>query len=1757
MMMTAQDRERLQMDIDGELDARNAAAVAALSGTEAPHLQPQQQQQQQQQPLSQAPAQVHPAHTDPAAAAFSAGPGPPSRGLVSVPEYEQLRDAHFADAGQAAAVTSSDTSTPASATTPAAWTPSSRPHHREGSLVEADDRPSRNPGMSRPRMSDEPDVFTTAATMTTSSPAAAAAAAALVDPTSSHLSDADSFASPPLPSLPMAQPHRSVSHQQASIARAGPSGQPAARRASDSFAGKPLPTTPQSHRYSSSTAGSPLHLAPNNYENSFLPLNGQQGAGQPPPPQQQQQPHHTLGHPGTSRPPSTSSSGMFPTDYVPVQQVPRPISRLSSDERMSQATPLHLSVNTGRFDSPMSPPDADPGRTLAESNRSSIDDIRRMHAQRAARALEGGSAHASTSEGPAGRRASSAMAMADAPRPASVLETRSARYEAAAAGQRYRNERPRSSGMAMDAIEPSGGAAGGTSRDAAHHPGGQVVSSSAREREREKDRRPRRTLGDYALGKTLGAGSMGKVKLAVKMGSGEKVAIKIIPRHTSLAAAQYPKPGPDGKVPPPPTQSFLAKAAAKDQSKEVRTMREGSLQILLHHPYVCGMREMIIHANHYYMVFDHIDGGQMLDYIISHGRLRERAARKFARQIGSALEYCHRNSIVHRDLKIENILISKTGNIKIIDFGLSNLFSPHSHLSTFCGSLYFAAPELLNAKVYTGPEVDVWSFGIVLYVLVCGKVPFDDQSMPALHAKIKRGHVEYPAWLSGECKHILSRMLVTNPAQRATLPEILSHSWMTKGYDGPPNPHLPERRPLRAGCLDPAVIKGMTGFEFGSPEEIESQLTEVLTSDVYQTILGAWEAKHSPNASQNTLHPSSGQDSNALGRATTRSSQESRSKTGSRRFSGIDFYRKKISVFGSKDDSGSSGTLNGSLNGASVPTWPGAGKETLDPTRGFHPLISVYFLVAEKMERERLYGHSFFASSNASLLASQGGPGRSGTASTAAGSSSAIGGASMPTSADIPQEVVRVPEPSQPSHRGPDLSVRKEMPPPPPRTAALPASPSPTPVFDSRERSKPLPNMAGPPRARANGDEVEAALRDKGIIPATAATQWSGPVATAATPKQTPAISAGVGEAPSSQPKRSMSLSMRKPRAATAVGADEVSDARLSTPAGGSTGTTRGPIGTLRSGKKPSSPENRRSMHVVPDALTTNNGLEAPLSPTATTTTASSLVRRFGSFLGRSPSSAAGSGSVSPQDEKRRHMRMSISGVPSTATRVASPPPPLDAAAKGHNAASNQERDAAERLEALAIDEAAEFAEAPTSPPPPPRASNGLSPSGATVKRSGTVQGLSNPAHERTTGSPRAGGADQAFDGHSSMGRAFSSQLSPRMAAQDRRQNSGEAAANGNDFGAGGGWQGPPPSEAQAMLFNGRAGPNAAAGLASPPSQPGTALTAKPVFLKGLFSVQTTSTKPRTVINADLVRVLDRIGVQYREIKGGYECVHLPSIDFNRDPQTLGKGNARIPIEQQSLPVENVASSPESAQLVLAGDGTVRPQQPKRKQSRISVLSSLMDKKRNNSQSEVPAAEATASSASGRASQEVLSRSRASSLLMSSGQEDTGGPAENGSGLPQDSPGAAISTISPSVSIGAGDRELPPLPVPNKRNSRQRTDSLGAPMFFGASASAPLGSPALSTAPTTSSAMDAAAGTVVPAAATAAVEDVSSPAVPPKNSGAIVDTVLSADLIVRFEIFVVKVPLLLGVNGLQFRRVSGNPWQYQMLAKRVLQELKL
>ncbi|KAL4816430.1 hypothetical protein BDW67DRAFT_54233 [Aspergillus spinulosporus] len=394
--------------------------------------------------------------------------------------------------------------------------------------------------------------------------------------------------------------------------------------------------------------------------------------------------------------------------------------------------------------------------------------------------------------------------------------------------------------------------------------------------------------GQWSLGKTLGAGSMGKVKVGKHLETGEQVAIKIVPRQS--------------------TEEHRSQREAEraDRSKEVRTAREAAIVSLVNHPYICGMRDVVRTNYHWYMLFELVNGGQMLDYIISHGKLKEKQARKFARQIASALDYCHRNSIVHRDLKIENILISKTGDIKIIDFGLSNLFSPRSLLKTFCGSLYFAAPELLQARQYTGPEVDVWSFGIVLYVLVCGKVPFDDQSMPKLHAKIKSGVFEYPPGLTAECRHIISRMLVTDPKQRASLTEIMNHPWMTKGFSGPPDNHLPHREPLQLP-LDPEVIEKMTGFEFGKPEYITAQLTKIIESDEYQHAI-ALNAREQPVPAHTDK------------------------KRGV-----FDFYKRRNSA--SKD------TLS----------TPSAEAVQLgnDPLNAYSPLLSVYYLVKEKLERER------------------------------------------------------------------------------------------------------------------------------------------------------------------------------------------------------------------------------------------------------------------------------------------------------------------------------------------------------------------------------------------------------------------------------------------------------------------------------------------------------------------------------------------------------------------------------------------------------------------------------------------------------------------------------------------------------------------------------------------------------------------------------------------------------------------------------------
>ncbi|KTF81045.1 hypothetical protein cypCar_00028926 [Cyprinus carpio] len=161
--------------------------------------------------------------------------------------------------------------------------------------------------------------------------------------------------------------------------------------------------------------------------------------------------------------------------------------------------------------------------------------------------------------------------------------------------------------------------------------------------------------------------------------------------------------------------------------------------------------------------------GEVFDYLVSHGRMKEKDARAKFRQIVSAVHYCHQKNIVHRDLKAENLLLDADSNIKIADFGFSNEFKLGSKLDTFCGSPPYAAPELFQGKKYDGPEVDIWSLGVILYTLVSGSLPFDGQNLKELRERVLRGKYRVPFYMSTDCESILRRFLVLNPTKRCTL----------------------------------------------------------------------------------------------------------------------------------------------------------------------------------------------------------------------------------------------------------------------------------------------------------------------------------------------------------------------------------------------------------------------------------------------------------------------------------------------------------------------------------------------------------------------------------------------------------------------------------------------------------------------------------------------------------------------------------------------------------------------------------------------------------------------------------------------------------------------------------------------------------------------------------------------------------------------------------------------------------------------------
>ncbi|XP_037602953.1 MAP/microtubule affinity-regulating kinase 3a isoform X19 [Sebastes umbrosus] len=365
-----------------------------------------------------------------------------------------------------------------------------------------------------------------------------------------------------------------------------------------------------------------------------------------------------------------------------------------------------------------------------------------------------------------------------------------------------------------------------TESHTSHSNGRQEISTrpartGVRSRSSEEPQQPH--VGNYRLLKTIGKGNFAKVKLARHILTGREVAIKIIDKT---------------QLNPNSLQKLF---------REVRIMK------ILNHPNIVKLFEVIETERTLYLVMEYASGGEVFDYLVAHGRMKEKEARAKFRQIVSAVQYCHQKHIVHRDLKAENLLLDADMNIKIADFGFSNEFTMGNKLDTFCGSPPYAAPELFQGKKYDGPEVDVWSLGVILYTLVSGSLPFDGQNLKELRERVLRGKYRIPFYMSTDCENLLKRFLVLNPAKRGTLEQIMKDRWINAGFE---EDELKPYTEPELDITDQKRIDVMVGMGYNL-EEIQESLAKMKYDEITATylLLGrkASELEPSESASSSNL----------------------------------------------------------------------------------------------------------------------------------------------------------------------------------------------------------------------------------------------------------------------------------------------------------------------------------------------------------------------------------------------------------------------------------------------------------------------------------------------------------------------------------------------------------------------------------------------------------------------------------------------------------------------------------------------------------------------------------------------------------------------------------------------------------------------------------------------------------------------------------------------------------------------------------------
>ena len=270
-----------------------------------------------------------------------------------------------------------------------------------------------------------------------------------------------------------------------------------------------------------------------------------------------------------------------------------------------------------------------------------------------------------------------------------------------------------------------------------------------------KDGKYKNPLASYDIDKELGKGTFGEVKLGIHRITSEKVAIKV-----------------------------LEKDKIVDEADKERVTREIHILKLIRHPNIIQLYEIIEDKEKLYLITEYASGGELFDYIVANQRVNELEACKFYQQLLDGIEYVHKLNIVHRDLKPENLLLDSKKNIKIVDFGLSNLYKENGLLSTACGSPCYAAPEMIAGKKYNGLNVDLWSSGVILFALICGYLPFDDDDTPVLYKKIMKGEYSIPSFVSTKAADLIKCILNTDPEKRYKIKDIKNHNWFAlyKGY---------------------------------------------------------------------------------------------------------------------------------------------------------------------------------------------------------------------------------------------------------------------------------------------------------------------------------------------------------------------------------------------------------------------------------------------------------------------------------------------------------------------------------------------------------------------------------------------------------------------------------------------------------------------------------------------------------------------------------------------------------------------------------------------------------------------------------------------------------------------------------------------------------------------------------------------------------------------------------------------------------------